>query len=200
MWVETYVGKQKITSNGRAGEPAYEVILIARAKELDSDAWTEIYQYHYPRLYAYLYHRLGHRQLAEDMAANVFLQAFERIGSFVYRGTPLSAWLFRIARNMAADHFRRGKTTPLPLNDRDVACPESTAEEAVERAMTLEKLNLALRGLTDRQRQVLLLKFVGGLSNADVGTVMGKPEGAIKSLQHRALAALRRLLEVGKGR
>lgn len=177
------------------GELAEEAIIIQRAKDFDSEAWAQIYRQHYPKIYAYLRHRLGDIDLAEDIAATVFLHAVEGIESFTYRGFSLSAWLFRIARNQVVDHLRRQAkvtTEPLPEELLDRA---ATVEEAVEEAVAREELSLALKNITEDQRQVVLLKFYGGLSIAEVARIIRKPEGAVKALQHRALASLRRILK-----
>ena len=176
------------------GELSDEAILIQKAKDFDSEAWVQIYRRHYPKIYAYLRHRLGDVDLAEDIAASVFLHAVEAIGSFTYRGFSLSSWLFRIAHNQAVDHFRRkAKVKTEPLTEELVA-KGGPVEEAMEEVLVREDLNLALRNITEEQRQVVLLKFFSGLSNAEVARIIGKPEGAVKALQHRALASLRRIL------
>lgn len=128
------------------------------------------------------------------MAANVFLHAVEGIGSFTYRGFSLSAWLFRIAHNQVVDHLRRrAKVTTEPLTE-ELLAKEGTVEETIEGALVRAELSLALENITKEQRQVVLLKFFGGLSNAEVARIIRKPEGAVKALQHRALASLRRIM------
>ncbi|MFQ5996769.1 MAG: RNA polymerase sigma factor [Dehalococcoidales bacterium] len=180
------------------GELSDEAILIQKAKDFDREAWTQLYRQHYPRIYAYLCHKLGDIDLAEDIAAKVFLYAVEGIGSFTYRGFSLSSWLFRIAHNQAVDHFRRkAKVKTEPLTE-ELLAKSGVAQEAMEEVLVREDLNTALKNITEEQRQVVLLKFFSGLSNAEVAQIMGKPEGAVKALQHRALASLRRILEEEK--
>ena len=177
------------------GELSDEAILIQKAKEFDSEAWTQIYRHHYPKIYAYLCHRLGDIDLAEDIAAKVFLHAVEGIGAFTYRGFSLSSWLFRIAHNQMVDHLRRkAKVKTEPLTE-ELLAKSGLVQEAMEEVLVREDLNLALKNITEEQRQVVLLKFFSGLSNAEVARIIGKPEGAVKALQHRALASLRRILE-----
>ncbi len=176
------------------GELSDEAILIQKAKDFDSEAWTQIYRCHYPKIYAYLRHRVGDIDLAEDIAANVFLHAVEGIKSFTYRGFSLSAWLFRIAHNQVVDHFRRkAKVATEPLTE-ELPAKEAGVQEAMEGGLVREELSLALKNITEEQRQVVLLKFFGGMSNAEVAQIIRKPEGAVKALQHRALASLRRIL------
>ncbi len=178
------------------GELSDEAILIQKARDFDSEAWAQIYARDYPRIYAYLYRRLGNIELAEDIAATVFLHAVERIGSFTYRGFSLSAWLFRIAHNQSVDHFRRkAKVATEPLTE-ELSIMEDTVQETVEKTVIREELSLALENITEEQRQVVLLKFFADLSNAEVARIMGKREGAVKALHHRALASLRHILKM----
>ena len=174
-----------------------EAVLVQKAKDFDSDTWTTIYRRYYPKIYAYIYRRLEafSRQETEDIAANVFLHAVDGIGSFSYRGIPLSAWLFRIAHNQLVDYFRqKGKLNTQPLIEETLAESEPV-EDTTEAILIREELNTALKNLTEEQRQVALLKFFVGLSNVEVALIIGKSEGAVKGLQHRALASLRRILE-----
>ncbi len=171
-----------------------EIILIEKAKDFDSEAWTEIYKRYYHKIYVYLGHKLGNMDLAEDMAATVFLEALERIETFTYRGIPLSAWLYRIAHNMMVEHFRhRAKVHTEPLTE-DLILETAEPDEVIERNLARQDLTMALKKLTDEQRQVILLKFMAGLTNTEVARVINKPVGAIKSLQHRALVSLRRII------
>ena len=147
------------------------------------------------RIFTYVRYRVGSDEVAEDIAATVFLEAVERIASFTYRGVPVSAWLYRIAHNLAADHFRRDSRRPVEPLDDGVRTSSTTPDDIVERDVARQDLAVALEALTDDQRQVVLLKFIGGFTGAQVAEILEKPEGAVKSLQHRALKALRRTLE-----
>ncbi len=171
-----------------------ESMLIEKAKNFDSDAWAQIYQLYHPKIYAYLYHRLEDTYAAEDIAADVFLRACEKIRSYRYRGTPLLAWLYRIARNKMVDHLRyQAKMNKHPLIEEALA-HSSTKQEAAEGTLAQDELKRVLRNLTEDQRQVILLKYFSDLSNAEVAGIIGKSEGAVKALQHRALASLKRIL------
>ncbi len=176
------------------GELSDEAVLIQKAKDFDSEAWAQIYRRYYPKIYTYLHYRVGDVDLAEDITASVFLHAVERIKSFTYRGFPLSSWLYRIAHNQMVDHFRRkAKVATKPLTEELLAKRGGVPEE-MEGALVREDLSSALKNITEEQQQVVLLKFFGGLSNAEVARIIRKPEGAVKALQHRALASLRRIL------
>lgn len=168
--------------------------LIGRAKEYDPVAFAQIYERYYQSIYNYVYYRVGDSSLAEDLTAEVFLKALEGIETFTFRGVPFSAWLYRIANNLVADHFRHQPQQPDLSLEEELIAAEGEPSEALERGLTQQQLAQALRGLTEEQRQVIILKFVEGLSNTEVAQVLGKTEGAVKGLQHRALARLGRIL------
>lgn len=171
--------------------------LIRRAKQRDEAAWEEIYERHKQGIHRYVYYQVSDAPLAEDLMQEVFLKAVEAIDSFEFRGISLSAWLYRIARNLIINHYRRQPEQKELTLDECVAASEEDTSAAVEKRFGQRELWKALGGLTELQREVIILKFIEGFSNSEVAHVMGKPEGAIKSLQHRALAALRRILEEG---
>jgi RNA polymerase sigma-70 factor (ECF subfamily) len=172
-----------------------ELQLVQKAKNFDSDAWAQIYQRYHQKIYAYLYHRLEDANAAEDIAADVFLRACDNIRSYKYRGTPLLAWLYRIAHNKMVDHLRyQAKIKEQPLTEQTLE-QNSIYQDAVEGTLVRERLKSVLKNLTEDQRQVILLKYFSDLSNADVAGIIGKSEGAVKALQHRALASLKRILE-----
>ncbi len=168
--------------------------LIERAQAYETRAFAEIYERYYQGIYNFIFYRVSEEPLAEDLTAEVFLKAMEAIQSFTFRGIPFSAWLYRIASNLVIDYFRRQPKSPsLELEETQVATDDSPSE-AVESALTQRELQRALSYLTDEQQQVIILKFVDGMSNEEVAQILGKTEGAVKSLQHRALASLGRIL------
>lgn len=173
-----------------------EIELIRRAKQGDPTALAEIYDRHQPAIYRYIFHQVSDVATAEDLTGEVFVRLVDKIDHFTYRGYPLLTWLYAIARNLVTDYHRRRARRPqlLALDERlvaDVADPE----KAAELSLAQDRLTAALAHLTEDQRQVILLKFIAGLDNGTVARVLGKSVGAVKSLQHRGLAALRRILE-----
>jgi RNA polymerase sigma-70 factor (ECF subfamily) len=129
------------------------------------------------------------------MASQVFVRMVEKLDSFRPRGRPLLAWLYTVARNLITDHYRRQeRATQLPLDESLVAVDDDPVRDAEQRLLA-DCLAKVLDLLTEEQRQVILTKFIEGYANVEVARMLGKTEGAIKSLQHRALAALRRGLE-----
>ncbi len=172
-----------------------EARLVQRAKEGDPTAFAEIYDRHQPAVYRYIFYRVGDVATAEDLTGEVFVRLVERIDRFRYRGRPLLAWLYTIARNLVTDYYRRaGRFVPLSLEEQLTAGTVGP-EEVVEHRLAQDRLVATMACLTEDQRQVILLKFVEGLDNETVARTLGKSVGAIKALQHRALAALRLTLE-----
>jgi RNA polymerase sigma-70 factor (ECF subfamily) len=175
-----------------------EDLLLERAQQFDPKALAEIFDAYYERIHSYIYRRTGSPSMSEDMAGEVFLRLLEAIKTGRGPRTNLLAWLYRVAHNLIVDHYRRqSKAKTQSLEDWLVSVPD-TMSDGVDRELTKEQLRQAISRLTGDQQQVIVLKFVEGLSNAQVGIILGKPEGAIKSLQHRALAALRRQIEEGQ--
>lgn len=173
-----------------------DAALVQRAKNGDPDAYQEIYDTCYPKLYSYIYYRVsGDHQLAEDLTAEVFVRLIRSIGKYQYTGRPILAFLYTVAGNIVRDHYRKtSRITLLEIDDREFASDENPTEP-LDMAMLSDKLVEAISHLTDEQAQVIVFKFVEGKSNLEVADLMGKREGSIKSLQHRALQALRRNLE-----
>jgi RNA polymerase sigma-70 factor, ECF subfamily len=172
-----------------------ETALIQRAKTYDPDALSVLYERYYQGIYRYVYYRVSDSALAEDLTGDIFIKMLHGIETYSIQGVPFSAWLYRIARNRVIDHMRRQPDKPeLSLEEARV---ETIAgdETALENALQREELLKAVQVLTDEQRQVIILKFIEDLDNATIASILGKTEGAIKSLQHRALDTLRHHIE-----
>src|SRR5690348_10372425 len=167
--------------------------LVDRAQQGDRDALEELYLIHFDRIYGYLHMSVGNRHDAEDLTTQTFLKMLESIGKFRWRSAPFSAWLFRIAHNLAMDHFRAGKRWQ-PQEDvpEPPGSEEPSAEMLAMHSIGRQSMMELIETLSPEQQQVLTLKFVFNFANADVATILGKTEGAIKSLQHRALASLQK--------
>jgi len=175
--------------------PVEEGQLLERAREYDCVALGELYDRYAARIYNYIYYQVGDQDLAEDLTAGVFTKILDAVRSGKAWQLSFSAWVYRIAHNIVVDHYRRSEhEKTLPLNELIAAAIDDPLS-AVERTMSSESIRRAVRHLTDEQQVVISLKFSEGLTNLEVAKIMGKTEGAIKSLQYRALAALRRCLE-----
>jgi len=172
--------------------------LVERAKRYEPQALAELCELYYRDVYSYIYYRVSNVQEAEDLTEDVFLKMVEAIRSCRARGgKSFLAWLFRIANNSVVDYYRRRAVrNHLPLDEKHLPA-HAGPEVSVETKLTQERLQQALLKLTDEQQQVIILKFIEGLSNAEIAQILGKSEGAIKSLQHRGLVSLRRILEGG---
>ncbi len=166
--------------------------LIVRAKE-DADAFGLLYERYVGKIYNYIYYRTTNHHDAEDLTARTFQRALKHIGRYVDRGAPFSAWLYRIAHNVVANwHRDRSRRQIVPLDDLPLVGKSNEEPWAVTES--LEQCDILLRAvrlLPPERQELLVLKFVEQMSNAAIGRVMGRTEGAIKSLYHRTLVALR---------
>lgn len=171
--------------------------LIQRAKHGDQAALSELYNLHVDRIYQYVRYRIGNDQTAEDITAEVFLRAIESLGNYIDQGAPFIAWLYRIAYARIVDFWRRGKRQQTaPLNDPLLQDGLVATDEAIDVDFLQHRsLRTALQQLTDDQQNVIVLKFMQHMSNAEIAQILGKTEGAVKALQRRALEALARLLD-----
>ena len=171
------------------------VVLASRG---DVDAFGILYERYIGRIYTYVYYRTGNSDDAEDLTARVFFQAMRHIGNYRQRGLPFSAWLYRIAHNLVANwHRDNSRRKEIPLDDAFIIKqvgdhPEHELLQSEERQ---QLLGVILDLPPDRQ-QLLILKFVEHLSNAEIGKIMGRSEGAVKSLYHRTLLNLRQEYDI----
>ncbi|MGZ4318821.1 MAG: RNA polymerase sigma factor [Gaiellaceae bacterium] len=167
--------------------------LVGLAQGGDREALEALYLLHFDRIYSYLHLSVGNRHDAEDLTTQTFLKMLEAIGRFRWRSAPFSAWLFRIAHNLAMDHFRASKRwqPEEEVPEPDDAHESSAEEEALHSIGRKSMLHL-IEDLSHEQQQVLTLKFVFNFSNGEAATILDKSEGAVKSLQHRALASLQK--------
>lgn len=182
----------------RRGDPAAdaEAEVLRRAKLGEDEAWTTILRLYYPPIFRYTMARTGRRETAEDLASAVFVEAVRSIASYLPRGKPLLAWLYAIARNLTNYHhrreFRRGETDAFDSAGK----LESAAAPAGDPALLFDAWDLreAVRGLSDDQREVIVLRFFVGLTTPEIARVVGKKERAVYSLYTRAMHALRNRL------
>jgi RNA polymerase sigma-70 factor, ECF subfamily len=167
--------------------------LVDRAQRGDRMALEELYLLHFDRIYSYLHMSVGSRHDAEDLTTQTFVKMLEAIGRFQWRSVPFSAWLFRIAHNLAMDHFRANRRwQPEEEIPETVQGEESSAEDQALASLGQTSMLALIDRLSPEQRQVLTLKFVFRFSNAETASILAKSEGAVKSLQHRALASLQK--------
>ncbi|OKK21140.1 RNA polymerase subunit sigma-24 [Streptomyces sp. CB00455] len=203
-------GRATAGSNGAAGtntqatprrptadsDQARMMDLVERAQAGEAEAFGRLYDQYSDTVYRYIYYRVGGKATAEDLTSETFLRALRRISTFTWQGRDFGAWLVTIARNLVADHFKSSRfrlevTTGEMLDANEVErSPEDSVLESLSNAALLE----AVRKLNPQQQECVTLRFLQGLSVAETARVMGKNEGAIKTLQYRAVRTLARLL------
>ncbi|WP_407639496.1 ECF subfamily RNA polymerase sigma factor, BldN family [Kitasatospora azatica] len=170
--------------------------LVERAQAGESEAFGQLYDHYCDTVYRYIYYRVGSRATAEDLTSETFLRALRRISTFTWQGRDFGAWLVTIARNLVADHFKSSRfrlevTTGEMLDSNECErSPEDSVLESLSNAALLD----AVRRLNPQQQECVTLRFLQGLSVAETARIMGKNEGAIKTLQYRAVRTLARLL------
>jgi len=178
--------------------------ILERARDLDPAALGAVYDYYAPKIYAYVCRRLGcgnslqEQMVAEDLTAEVFVRMLKAIQRGKAWRTSFSGWLYRIAHNLVVDHFRsRSRSQKVSLDDAPpLLADEGDPVEIVERKLDHQRLGRALGCLTEDQALVIALRFLEGLSTAEVAAIMNRSEGSVKGLQYRAAVSLRRMLAV----
>jgi RNA polymerase sigma-70 factor (ECF subfamily) len=169
-----------------------ESALIERART-DKEAFGVLYERYVDRIYKYVYYRTGNVADAEDLTARIFERAMKHIGRYQDQGVPFSAWLYRIAHNLVANWYRdRSRRTFVALEDvSQWMMTDHGPEFAAQLMEDKEALQEAISSLPAERQELLMLKYIERLSNAEIGDVMGRSEGAVKSLYHRTLLSLR---------
>lgn len=177
------------------------VATLSRAQSGDAEAFGLLFDRYQDVVYRYIYYRVGNATLAEDLTSETFIRALRRISTFSWQGRDFGAWLVTIARNLIADHFKSARyrlevSTADLLGtgaDRPAAGPEGQVLDSLTNAALLD----AVRRLGAEQQEVIVLRFLEGLSVAETAQAMGKKPGAVKALQYRAVRSLGQLLPAG---
>ena len=170
--------------------------LVGKAQTGDGDAFGQLYDRYVDTVFRFIYFRVNDRTLAEDFTSETFVRALRRISTISYQGRDIGAWFITIARNIVLDHLKSARarlevTTADTIEGNDRA---PSPEAAVIEALTTETLMAAVNKLGEEQRECVMLRFIQGLSVSETASVMGKNDGAIKALQHRAVRKLADLL------
>ncbi len=167
--------------------------ILARASSGDREAFGRLYERYIERIFNYVFYRTGNLHDAEDLTARVFQRAMNHIQNYTDRGVPFSAWLYRIAHNLVANwHRDRSRKQEIPIDDVPVLPSRGDhPEKNLVRSQEQDVLLRLIHRLPGDRQSLLILKFVENLSNAEIGQIMGRSEGAVKSLYHRTLLALR---------
>jgi RNA polymerase sigma-70 factor (ECF subfamily) len=177
-------------------ESARMLALVERAQDGDGEAFGKLYDAYVDTVYRYIYYRVSNRALAEDLTSETFLRALRRISTFTWQGRDFGAWLVTIARNLVADHFKSSRhRLEVPTGEMlDSDQTEASPEESVLAYLSNRALLDAVKQLNSQQQECVTLRFLHGLSVAETAQIMGKNDGAIKTLQYRAIRTLARLL------
>ncbi len=184
------------TPDGVAADHAASWELVRRAQDGDGEAFGSLYDRYVDTVYRFVYYRVNDRALAEDFTSETFLRALRRIGTISYQGRDIGAWFVTIARNLVLDHVKSARNrlevpTPDTIESREHA---PSTETAVLQSLTTQHLMAAVARLGDEQRECVVLRFVQGFSVSETAAVMGKNQGAVKALQHRAVRKLAELV------
>jgi RNA polymerase sigma-70 factor (ECF subfamily) len=171
--------------------------IIERAIKGDEEAFSILYNENLKKIYNYIYYRTGNSHDAEDLTARVFQRALNHISKYKKTSVPFSAWLYRIAHNLVANwHRDNNRRKEVPLEDQtETRSKQEIPEREIEDRQDVEFLLKAMHRLSNDRQMVIILKFVEDLPNSEIGKIMRKSEGAIKSLYHRTLLELRDYLE-----
>jgi RNA polymerase sigma-70 factor, ECF subfamily len=174
---------------------AGEFELVRRAQAGDQECFARLYDAYMERIYRYVFFRVNDDLTAEDITAQVFLKAWEKLDSYRDDRSPFLAWLYQVARNAVIDHHRTRKAA-VALEDVNPAqiSFDDDLDEKIDRQTSLQEIRAALQSLTEEQQQVLALKFANGLSTPEIARQLGKEQGAVRALQMRALQGLAKTL------
>jgi RNA polymerase sigma factor, sigma-70 family len=169
--------------------------IVARAVKGDGEAFAQLYEGHFDKVYRYVYFRVGNQTEAEDLTQEAFVKALEAIGSYKWRDLPFASWLLRIAHNQMIDYFRKeGKVEKVDWDDNIAHVDEPNPALVAEQKLELEELNDNIKKLSPAQREVISLRFGAELSIAEAAKALGKSTGTVKALQYNATATLRKMM------
>lgn len=172
-----------------------EESIIRRAQQLDTEAFTQLYEAYFDKIYRYLAIRVRNEYEAEDMTQQVFMKVLHSISSYKRKGVPFSSWLYRIAHNLLVDYLRQqNKKATVDIEGLQLPYTGDDPQNLMDQQVDIDELKKATKKLTPAQQEVLSLRFAGELSIAQCAEIMGKSEGAVKALQHSAVLALRKAL------
>jgi len=173
-----------------------EQSLVDRAKKYDQQAFSQLYEENFDRIYRYIALKIGNQMEAEDLTQMVFMKALRSISSYRWQDVPFSAWLYKIAHNQVVDYLRKKTRQPVAELKEEITPADDNPYKTAELKMDIQQLSVALKRLTPLQQEVIALRFTSEMPIAQVAGIMGKNEGAIKALQHSAIQALRRIMVV----
>jgi RNA polymerase sigma-70 factor (ECF subfamily) len=170
--------------------------LIKSAVKGDASAFGQLYDHYQPMIYRFVAVKVSRREEAEDITHQVFMSAWLNVKSYQHRGHPFSSWLYQIARNQVIDFYRsRRSDTPIDAIDPEYFAVATSAEFAIPMKLEVEAVRQAMKKLKPEYEDVIILRFIEDLSLKEVAGVLGKTEGAVKLMQHRAMRELKKILK-----
>lgn len=173
-----------------------EQLLIDKAREGNREAFGQLYDRYVPKIYRFVFLRVGTRGEAEDITSQVFMHAWENISRYEHQGFPLSSWLYRMASNAVIDYYRTARhATDIETIPEDLFAETPEDEERIDTREELELLRRAIARLEADQQNVIVMKFVNDASNKEISQALGKTEGAVRVIQHRALKQLKQITD-----
>lgn len=162
----------------------------------EASAFGLLYEHYQPKIFRFIYLKVSHREEAEDLTHQVFLKAWVNLKTYSPRGFPFGSFLYQIARNQVIDHYRTKKNLePIELVTEDVMFASSTSFDALQTKMALENVHVVLRKLKLEYQEIIIMKYVEDMTNKEIALALEKSEGAVKLLHHRAIKAIRQILE-----
>ena len=195
-----FAKRSQRTAQGVAMRDSSDAELVTSAQQGEVSAIGRLYDRHRESIFRYLWLRLDDRQLAEDLTGDVFMRMLDALPRYRIKGLPFRAWLYRIAHNLLVDYFRKmNHQTAVPLEIIEEQTADDDPDRTIEQALLTERLQAALLHLETTQSEVLILRFIAGLTLQETAQTLGKTEAAIKALQYRGLNGLRRALEPLEG-
>lgn len=169
-----------------------EELFVKKAREGSGEAFGKLYDLYMPRIYRFIFLKVGTRQDAEDLAQQVFVNAWQHIEGYEFKGFPFSSWLYRIATNAVIDFYRTAKpSADLEKVPEELVAHTASTERELDHAFEMATVRNAIAKLDPEHQNVILLRFVDDLSTKEIASILNKSEGAIRVIQHRALKTLK---------
>ncbi len=170
--------------------------LIRKAKDGDRAAFEALYEHYVEAIYRFVVLKVSSQRDAEDLTHEVFLASWKNLGSYRYKGVPFSSWLYRIARNKVIDHYRtRRDHADIEQVNPNIFVSSDSPERDADILLDVERVKQSLDRLSSDQKDVTIMRFVEELSHREIAKALGKSEGAVRLIQHRALKNLREFLK-----
>ncbi|MCS6789288.1 MAG: sigma-70 family RNA polymerase sigma factor [Patescibacteria group bacterium] len=175
-----------------------ENIIIKKAKNGDAEAFGLLYDYYFEQIYRFIYLKVSHKEDAEDLAHQVFLQALKKMKDYEYKGLPFSSWLYKIARNEIVDFYRSKKTNTTLEELENVLSSDDDIDikDKLDLKIQLEKVKEAIKKIKPEYQDIIIMRFIEDLSIKEVAEILDKTEGSIKLMQHRAINSLKKILKI----